>query len=606
MITFVALLTVTQLLVWQRHRAVRAKEFNQLLLELDDTKDHLNIVLAHNASSVKTIVTLVKYDQSLAWFNDVAKDLMEMNESIDIVEYVDTNFNIARVYPLKGNEVILGYNVMTDPRRRAETQQALTDRRIRFAGPYDLLTGEKGIATRLPIYDEGKFLGGAVTITKLSTILKRMPELNNKSGVYVYQLTKVNPVTHKKESFFKGYNAADDWQVSRYNRRGDWILHVGYVKGYITHYTIYLLAVFSVLFSGLGAMFVYMKTYEAAKLEHAVRIKTRDLGERMKELSAIYQVNEILKDERQSIGIALSRVVKIIPSGFQYPESCAARIVIGKEEYTSGDCSRKGYHMQAPMIFNDNSEGYLEVSYPDTMNLEDEGPFMKDERALLNALAEAIQIYYNKKLHRDRVARSEASLRTTIEAMPAGVLLADATGEVLALNSRMRVIYSSVALKSSDVGDNFMDSVNSERKEEVKAHFDRVIQDMEPVEYDVKYGTEENPVYLNISMIPVISNASAIGVCITVLDITDRKKVEVEHRRIISDLMQHMSAMVEFARVMNERVGVPVSAIISAAEQAEKSQNGVQKEAISNIHRLAKEVDNLIKEMGETLKAKKP
>jgi PAS domain S-box-containing protein len=57
------------------------------------------------------------------------------------------------------------------------------------------------------------------------------------------------------------------------------------------------------------------------------------LGERVKELTTLHSVNEILKDEQQSANEVFEKITKILPSGWQYPNLCAARIVFDGLEF---------------------------------------------------------------------------------------------------------------------------------------------------------------------------------------------------------------------------------------------------------------------------------
>ena len=54
----------------------------------------------------------------------------------------------------------------------------------------------------------------------------------------------------------------------------------------------------------------------------------RDLEERAKELGCLYRVDELLS-RPEATEEDLQQLVEEIPTGWQYPESCRARIVIG-------------------------------------------------------------------------------------------------------------------------------------------------------------------------------------------------------------------------------------------------------------------------------------
>ena len=57
------------------------------------------------------------------------------------------------------------------------------------------------------------------------------------------------------------------------------------------------------------------------------------LRERAKELDCLYAVDEILSRPELPPEKVLPRLLDVIPAGFQYPEVCRCRIVIGGQAY---------------------------------------------------------------------------------------------------------------------------------------------------------------------------------------------------------------------------------------------------------------------------------
>ncbi len=59
---------------------------------------------------------------------------------------------IDYVYPLKGNEKVLGLDLATIPGQGETVRRTMAGREMVIAGPYDLVQGGKGLITRKPIY----------------------------------------------------------------------------------------------------------------------------------------------------------------------------------------------------------------------------------------------------------------------------------------------------------------------------------------------------------------------------------------------------------------------------------------------------------------------
>lgn len=119
------------------------------------------------------------------------------------------------------------------------------------------------------------------------------------------------------------------------------------------------------------------------------------LQERTKELNCLYAVEKLLHDTRSSLDATLQRVIEIIPTGWQYAESCQARILLihGRKIYQPGNFVKSRCVLNAPILVNGEPYGTLEVSYKQEMPEVDEGPFLKDERRLLDSLANRLGYY---------------------------------------------------------------------------------------------------------------------------------------------------------------------------------------------------------------------
>ncbi len=605
-ITFVVLLIITQLLVYQRYSINRAAERTDLEHELDEVRGRLGAILLHNISTANTVAMLYQHDRTFNWFDSTSPKLLALNEGLDMIQVYEVNV-ATHVYPLKGNEKVIGQDLMKIPRFKAEAELSDKTGQLAFAGPYDrLLTKDKAIAGRVRAYDHGRLAARIAVVSSFSSIFKLIPEFQNKGDKFVFRLGKKSPLTGQVEYFFDGYTPKAGWVDSVYMPVGAWTLYAAYHKGYESGNNVYLLSLFGILFSALGALFVYNRTHETLRLEHAIVKKTHDLDERMKELSTIYQANEILKDELQSVSIALSRVVNILPAGWQYPDVCAARIVIGDDVYATKNYEDTPHKLQALLSFADGRAGNVEVVYLKKMPREDEGPFLKEERELINSIAETIELFYNKKYHRERITRSEGILRSLIEATPVAIVLCDKDFNLMAVNSVMATRYIQMMGKSLEVGDNFIEALVPRDREEVYNVFTKVMEEHEPIEYEQNYVLPLGNLNINITVAPVMSGDTAIGVAVAMHDIANRKRREEEHHRMLESLTQHKAAMGEYMRLLTQKLREPLQAIEDQVSQATAEANEQKrKEIIEKLQQLVQRADKVVVSLDEVLTGKK-
>jgi len=122
---------------------------------------------------------------------------------------------------------------------------------------------------------------------------------------------------------------------------------------------------------------------DPSKVEWALR-------ERIKELNCLYGVAQLAENASDSIDEFLRRVVNILPPSWQYPEITCARLVLkGKTYKTKGFKATKWRQSARIVVFNE-PVGEVEVFYLKECPPFYEGPFLREERALLDAVAEHV------------------------------------------------------------------------------------------------------------------------------------------------------------------------------------------------------------------------
>ncbi|KOH42722.1 PEP/pyruvate-binding domain-containing protein [Sunxiuqinia dokdonensis] len=111
--------------------------------------------------------------------------------------------------------------------------------------------------------------------------------------------------------------------------------------------------------------------------------------ERLKELKGINSTYEILKRSRK-LEDSLPQICAIIPASFQYPEDTVVRINYGGNSYKSVGFKETPWMIKQFFQTDTTKKGSIEVFYTRQFPELDEGPFLKEERNLLNNLAELI------------------------------------------------------------------------------------------------------------------------------------------------------------------------------------------------------------------------
>ncbi|MBE9520691.1 MAG: GAF domain-containing protein, partial [Proteobacteria bacterium] len=115
--------------------------------------------------------------------------------------------------------------------------------------------------------------------------------------------------------------------------------------------------------------------------------RTHDLGERVKELNCLYGISHIVEKHGSSLGRVCQRIVDLIPVSWQYPEITCARISLFGHLYHTENFKENKWNQTSNIIVKGESIGAVEVSYLAARPEIDEGPFLKEERSLIDAIA---------------------------------------------------------------------------------------------------------------------------------------------------------------------------------------------------------------------------
>jgi DNA-binding CsgD family transcriptional regulator len=114
------------------------------------------------------------------------------------------------------------------------------------------------------------------------------------------------------------------------------------------------------------------------------------LRERIKELNCLYGVSQLAERHVQSIETLLQELVDFLPYSWQYPDVTCARILFDGKTYRSRGFRVTDWRQFSKIYMYHKAVGEVAIFYLEECEPEDEGPFLKEERALLDAVAEHI------------------------------------------------------------------------------------------------------------------------------------------------------------------------------------------------------------------------
>jgi PAS domain S-box-containing protein len=169
---------------------------------------------------------------------------------------------------------------------------------------------------------------------------------------------------------------------------------------------------------------------EPRQAEATLRAMNHQLAKRMRELNCLYGLSRLASQSDRSLEEFFLGVVDLLPLAWRYPEITCGRLRFDGKEYASRGFKKSRWKQWQHISAFGKIAGTLEVFYTEERPRLDEGPFLKEERQLLDALARQVGEICERKRVEGALRESEEKLRTIFECIGDGVAVTDAFGNI--------------------------------------------------------------------------------------------------------------------------------------------------------------------------------
>jgi len=122
-----------------------------------------------------------------------------------------------------------------------------------------------------------------------------------------------------------------------------------------------------------------------------------ELRERVKELTCLYGIAKLEEREDISLERIIQGIVELLPPAWLYPNIASARIILDGYSYETPRFREGGERQAVDIVVDGHQRGTVEVVYAEKKPELDEGPFLKEERSLIDTVAREIALIIERK-----------------------------------------------------------------------------------------------------------------------------------------------------------------------------------------------------------------
>ncbi len=297
-----------------------------------------------------------------------------------------------------------------------------------------------------------------------------------------------------------------------------------------------------------------------------------DLNERMKEITCLYEINELFRNNIGNLTEMLQVAADLIPRGWFIPDSTSAEIQVDDMVVRSANFVHSAHFLQENIVIDEVVRGYVKVTRVNFDAGKNKDPFLPEEKTLLRQIALNIASYVDKMEYEQALQESEEKFRNIIKSSPLPKVLLSMDNKVQYAND---IFIEKIGYTPEEVPDletwltfAFPDP---QYREQIRQQWSAAMEEVllkerpsHPVEatFRCKDGVSRT--------FSVIGNKIDNRLLIIFNDLTERIQAEQKLKLLLKDLKRSNEELEQFAYVASHDLQEPLRMVSSYTQMLER------------------------------------
>ena len=262
----------------------------------------------------------------------------------------------------------------------------------------------------------------------------------------------------------------------------------------------------------------------------------------------MYALSRLESSPGITLGEYLMELVAIVPGGWQYPEDACVCVTFRGQSYPTPNYRDTAWQLRSPIAIYDEPAGAVMVGYLSSHPTFDDGPFLAEERSLIDEIATRVRRFVERK----EADEAQRQLAAIVESTENAIYSMTLDGVILTWNAAAERIFGYSAHEL--VGQHISRFLTPAQITEEARLVDRLAMGYRVGQFEAKRRRSDGQqIDVTLAISPIRNHAGQIaGVSMIASDITERKQVEA----ILHESEDRFRATFEQAAVGIAHVGL--------------------------------------------------